>query len=150
MQKSHLELLNISIEKTAHTSVSLISGDVQIMEKAEAMKKLCKYSKFAQAAKNCYEKENKKIGFSKSVLKDAMEKITSNGAKIISENVSSLGYWAYFFDIQDIDEVWRNMVSAYAIDRKFGEASCFEIRTCSGGVSNNRAFDVQSEAQRGR
>mmetsp|Transcript_107 Transcript_107/g.165 ORF Transcript_107/g.165 Transcript_107/m.165 type:complete len:430 (-) Transcript_107:225-1514(-) len=150
MAKSHLELLNIGLEKTAHTSVSLLSSDARFVCENEAMRKLSEYTKNAKTVNSSLHDNNKtENGNIKnkrtSIMRDAMEKITNE-----KQNIEQIGYWAHFFDIQDVDEVWRGMLSAFAVEKKFGEATTFEIRSCSGGASNNRAFDIQSETQRGR
>lgn len=130
MLKSFLELLNISLKSSAHKSVGVLNTRSHLVDKAEATRRLLRWSRNAitQNPPQPY------FGDSTSSPRQALED---------AQNPALMGYWSHFFDNEDLDEVWRAMVSAHLANRApFGDY--FEIRTCRGTGQNEtqEAFDT--------
>eukprot|EP00516_Mucochytrium_quahogii_P007089 CAMPEP_0203751244 /NCGR_PEP_ID=MMETSP0098-20131031/5345_1 /ASSEMBLY_ACC=CAM_ASM_000208 /TAXON_ID=96639 /ORGANISM=" , Strain NY0313808BC1" /LENGTH=411 /DNA_ID=CAMNT_0050640871 /DNA_START=471 /DNA_END=1707 /DNA_ORIENTATION=+ len=127
MLKTHIELLNIILKKCAHHSVSLLNANADLISRDEAIDRFMEYSGPCKCRFGANkEKENSSSSSSGPYsATDAVHSINHTKKSSCKE-----GYWAHFFDIDDVDEVWRSACSAHLFgQRKIG--TVFEIRSCT-------------------
>ena len=168
MLKSHLELLNISLSGTEHVSVALLNANSRFVSREEAFERLTRDSSLMCVARDgratahvplpVFSDSSASAGSSGAAAAAEREGGRSKRRKSSSlrESVAALqqpvsdGYFAHVFDIDDIDEVWRSMVSAHVIGQgRLGDV--FELRACAGSSSGVvQPFDMLGSLSRHR
>ncbi|EQC37856.1 hypothetical protein SDRG_04879 [Saprolegnia diclina VS20] len=117
VEKSMIELLNISLTKFAHQRIVLLNQNTRVVDKASAELQL-------HAPQP-----------TEAVSTSLKRKLPDAG----TEPESDRGYFAYFFSVADLDMVWRSVLHAHVFNKRFGDV--IEFHTASTGAMGPKAFD---------
>ncbi|KAG9404473.1 hypothetical protein AC1031_004680 [Aphanomyces cochlioides] len=122
MQKSMIELLNISLSKFAHHRVAVLN--TASIDKATAESKLLPTTSSTPSSPS---------------PPSTTESRPTKRSHAAMENADVDGFFAYFFPVNDLDMIWRSVLHGHLLNRRFGEL--LEFRSASCATTKKRDFD---------
>ncbi|KAF0682399.1 Aste57867_25487 [Aphanomyces stellatus] len=128
MQKSMIELLNISLSKLAHHRVALLN--TAVADKAAAEAKLHLQAAAAPPPTDTA---------SMPVVVAPPVSMRAKRSHETMEQADAPGYFAHFFPASDLDMVWRSVLHGHLLNRRFGEL--LEFRSAASATTKKRDFD---------
>ncbi|TMW67941.1 hypothetical protein Poli38472_007613 [Pythium oligandrum] len=155
MSKTLIELLNTTLSKVAHSKVTLLNKTSAHLDEEEATIRLKSILVRAEEESRPQLDEsrnsNPNLGNSLRRILNSSPSSPVNGADsptIVagqkrkrtedeSSPIETLGFFAYFFPITDLDMIWRSIMHAHLFSRRFGELIEFH----TSGCFNRRDFD---------